>query len=120
MPIARSAQRKSAEIARREDRLKAIAAAKERIKAREAEQRAQEQGDYEEMIADRERIEAANGKRLASRPERPRKDRRSDPQVNLTDVESRIMLSSEGFVQGYNAQAAVDMGSMLILAADVS
>jgi hypothetical protein len=41
-------------------------------------------------------------------------------QLNLTDAESRIMPSHEGFIQGYNAQAAVDTQSMLIVSADLS
>lgn len=109
------------EIQRREDRLKALAEAKERIKAREAERETQEQADHNEVLADRERIENANGKKMKSQPpERPKKGIRPQAQLNLTDAESRIMPSSEGFVQGYNAQAAVDTGSMLIIAADLS
>lgn len=42
-------------------------------------------------------------------------------QINLTDEESRIMpVSGGGFQQAYNAQAAVDMGTMLILENHVS
>jgi transposase len=37
-------------------------------------------------------------------------------QRNFTDPESRIMKSSPGFVQGYNAQAAVDAHSQVIVA----
>jgi transposase len=37
-------------------------------------------------------------------------------QRNLTDPESRIMKSSDGFIQGYNAQAAVDGESQVIVA----
>ncbi len=37
-------------------------------------------------------------------------------QRNFTDPESRIMKSSECFVQGYNAQAAVDADSQVIVA----
>jgi len=41
-------------------------------------------------------------------------------QRNFTDPESRIMLSSDkAFVQAYNAQAAVDHGSQVIVAANV-
>jgi transposase len=41
-------------------------------------------------------------------------------QRNFTDPESRIMVSSDkAFVQAYNAQAAVDHGSQVIVAADV-
>jgi transposase len=43
-------------------------------------------------------------------------------QINFTDPESRIMKdsSSKSFVQGYNAQAAVDTDSQMIIAADVT
>jgi len=41
-------------------------------------------------------------------------------QRNLSDGDSRIMKSSEGFIQGYNAQMAVDAGSQVILAQQVS
>jgi transposase len=37
-------------------------------------------------------------------------------QRNFTDPESRIMKSSQGFVQGYNAQAAVDADTQVIVA----
>ncbi|MGZ8913837.1 MAG: transposase [Methylobacter sp.] len=45
---------------------------------------------------------------------------KADDQINLTDEESRIMPSHDGFVQGYNGQAAVDVETMLIVAATVS
>jgi transposase len=110
-----------AEIARREDRLKALAAAKERIRAAELERQAREQAEHEEALTDRERIEEANGKKMKSRPpERPKKGTRPQAQLNLTDAESRIMPSHEGFVQAYNGQAAVDTESMLILSAHLS
>ena len=42
-------------------------------------------------------------------------------QRNFTDPESRIMRSSEGaFIQGYNAQAAVDSEHHIIVAADLN
>lgn len=42
-------------------------------------------------------------------------------QRNFTDPESRIMRSSEGaFIQGYNAQAAVDAEHQIIVAADLN
>src|SRR5205085_6219829 len=37
-------------------------------------------------------------------------------QRNFTDSESRIMKSSEGFIQAYNAQAAVDSENQVIVA----
>ncbi len=72
----------------------------------------------EEALTDRRRVEEANGKKLESRPpQRPKKGVRAKAQVNLTDPESRIMPSAEGFVQAYNAQAAVETASMLIVGA---
>jgi transposase len=41
-------------------------------------------------------------------------------QYNFTDDESRIMPSKDGFVQAYNAQAAVDSYRQLIVACDVT
>lgn len=37
-------------------------------------------------------------------------------QRNFTDPESRIMKTADGFIQGYNAQAAVDASSQIIVA----
>lgn len=51
---------------------------------------------------------------------RPRKTPAGVPpdkaQRNFTDPESRIMKSHDGFIQGYNAQAAVDASSQVIVA----
>jgi hypothetical protein len=59
----------------------------------------------------------ARGRKLKA-PESGPKD--SD-QVNLTDEESRIMpVSGGGFEQAYNAQASVDMDSMLVVGMHVS
>jgi hypothetical protein len=41
-------------------------------------------------------------------------------QVNLTDDESRIMPSGDGFVQAYNAQGSIDCDSRLLIDTDVS
>lgn len=40
-------------------------------------------------------------------------------QRNFTDPESRIQKTKDGFVQGYNAQAAVDHANQIIVACDV-
>jgi hypothetical protein len=46
---------------------------------------------------------------------------RERDQINLTDEESRIMpVPSGGFEQGYNAQAAVDVETMLIVGTTVT
>jgi len=41
-------------------------------------------------------------------------------QRNFTDPESRIMKTSDGFIQGYNAQAAVDAEHQIIVACDLT
>ena len=41
-------------------------------------------------------------------------------QKNFTDPESRIMKTKDGFIQGYNAQAAVDAQAQIIVAQDVT
>ncbi len=37
-------------------------------------------------------------------------------QRNFTDPDSRIMKAQDGFIQGYNSQAAVDVGHQVIVA----
>lgn len=53
-------------------------------------------------------------------PGRPRKNEPGTPkdsaQSNFTDPESRIMKGQDGFIQGYNAQVAVDADSQVIVA----
>ena len=41
-------------------------------------------------------------------------------QRNFTDPESRIMKTNDGFIQGYNGQAAVDAAHQIIVACDLS
>ena len=43
----------------------------------------------------------------------------SDAQRNFTDPESRILKTRDGYVQGYNAQLAVDDKNQIIVAADL-
>ena len=51
---------------------------------------------------------------------RQRIKRNPDAQINLTDEDSRIMRSSDGFIQAYNGQLAVDGESMLIVSAHLT
>ena len=60
----------------------------------------------------------------ASKPGRKAKPPSGVPddkaQRNFTDPESRIMKTKDGFIQGYNAQAAVDADRQIILACDLT
>ncbi|HEY8096679.1 MAG TPA: IS1182 family transposase [Methylobacter sp.] len=105
-----------AEVARREDRLKALAEAKTKIAERVKERDEQARKDYQEKLARREALRAAGKKPRGKEPKAPETGPKAKDQINLTDEESRIMPSADGFVQGYNAQAAVDVDSMLVVA----
>lgn len=104
-----------AELARREQRLHTIRAAKAVL-----EQEAQAEAALKR---------AAQGTGVPDRPRRgrPPQPPRSEPhpkaQRNFTDPESRIMPASNAkgsVVQGYNCQAAVDARTQIIVAADVT
>lgn len=111
-----------AEIARREDRLAAIAAAKVQIEARAAARYEREQAEYQAALAKREEKAAATGKKPRGKvPRPPEPEPHSDDQINLTDADSRIMkVAGGGFDQCYNAQAVVDTESMLVIAPQVT
>jgi transposase len=110
-----------AELARRETRLQAIVEAKERIRIREQERVAAEQAAYEKRMAERAARERENGKKYrGSKPKPPSRAMNPNAQINLTDDESRIMPTGDGFVQAYNAQGAVDCDSLLLVDVDVS
>jgi transposase len=109
------------ELKRREERLAAIARAKAQIEARAAERHAQEQAAYEQKMAEREAKEKSTGRKPGGSPPAPPKPGPcGKDQVNLTDPDSRIMPAGGGFEQAYNAQAAVDVDTMLIVAQHVS
>ena len=110
------------ELKRREDRLAAMAAAKATIAARAKERYQREKAEYEEKIARRAAKEKATGKKLGGKPPKPPEPgARASDQVNLTDEESRIMpVAGGGFKQAYNAQAAADAATMLVVATGVS
>lgn len=110
------------EIQRRQVRLARIAAAKAEIKARAKARYEQEQAEYEAKLKARAAKEAAQGRKLGGRkPKAPESTPKASEQVNFTDEDSRIMpVSGGGFEQAYNAQASVDMETMLIVGAHVS
>ena len=110
------------EISRRKDRLVAITEAKEKIEQRANERYVEEKQKYDDKMATRKAKEEKTGKKPRGRtPQPPESGPIKKDQVNLTDEESRIMpTSGKGFEQSYNAQAAVDLDSMLIVESHVS
>ena len=110
------------EIKRRQDRLTVMAAAKAKIEQRAAERHAREQAEYEQKMAARAAKEERTGKKPGGKPpEPPPSGPKASDQVNLTDDESRIMpVAGGGFEQAYNAQAAVDAATMLVVGTGVT
>jgi transposase len=110
------------ELTRREDRLRAMAEAKAKIEARAKARDAQAKARYDEKMTARVAKEQATGKKpRGTSPKAPEPGPKPADQINLTDEESRIMpVSGGGFEQAYNAQAAVNTGSMLVVATGVT
>ena len=110
------------EIKRREDRLAVMAAAKAKIAARAEVRYQREKAEYDEKMARRTAREEATGKKVGGQPPKaPEPGARDSDQINLTDEESRIMpVAGGGFEQAYNAQAAVDPATMLVVANGVT
>ena len=106
------------ELALREARLVAIREAKVQIEARAAQRDAQEKAEFEAKLKAREETTARTGKKPGGKPPAPPSAGvRPTDQINLTDADSRIMpATGKGFEQSYNAQAAVDTESMLVVA----
>lgn len=96
------------ELTRREGRLQAIAQAKARLEARQREAD-HEAGRHDDEDGQTRGPGGGVCKRALGVPE-------DKAQTNFTDPESRIMKTTDGFQQSYNAQAAVDEGSLLIVA----
>lgn len=109
------------EITRRENRLQAIDEAKKKIAARAQERYVREKEEYDLKMKKREEIRNSGRSPKGKPPTAPSPEPLDKDQVNLTDEESRIMkVSDGGFEQSYNAQAGVDIDSLLIVAAHVS
>src|SRR6202795_99082 len=67
-----------------------------------------------------EKREAEGRKKPGRKAAPPSAEPDAKAQKNFTDPDSRIMKSKDGFVQAYNAQAAVDAEAQIIVAHDVT
>jgi len=105
------------ELARREERLAAIARAKAEIEPRAVNRQAEEPAHDEARRAERNAKEQQTGKKAGGKPPQPPEPGpRDKDQGNLTDEASRIMPpSGGGFAQRYHAQASVDGDTMLMV-----
>ena len=98
------------------DKVQRLAKIKEAKAALEADARAMAE-EERRIEAEKEKQREAEGRKKPGIAAAPPSDE-PDPkaQRNFTDPESRIMKTKDGFIQGYNAQAAVDAESQVIVA----
>ncbi len=111
------------EIALRQERLAHLAQAKAVLEARAQARYEAEQAEYTAQMRDREaKARKAKRKPRGRPPQPPTPGPQDKDQYNFTDPDSRIMKNSTdaGFDQHYNAQAAVEQESFLIVAQALS
>ncbi len=110
-----------AELARRESRLKKIAEAKAALEQEARERAVAEKAAVEARLEERRKQEEERGKKFGGRPPQVPDPEQAKPepkaQRNFTDPDSRIMKdgATKSFVQGFNAQAAVDATAQVIV-----
>ena len=111
-----------AEITRRQERKAALAQARVEIEARAHARYAGQLAEHEAKLAARA-AKAERGEKLRGQPpQAPTPTPKPGEQYNFTDPASRIMKAGNGqhFEQAYNAQAAVEVESRLIVGERVS
>ena len=97
-------------------RLARLKEAKARLEAKAKAEREEQ----EKKLRDREKEEKQVGrKKPGPKPKDPEDAVRHDRKANVTDPDSRIMKTRQGYVQGYNAQAVVSK-EQIILGAEVA
>jgi hypothetical protein len=100
-------------VADKQQRLERIRAAKAALEAEAKAAAAEEQRRRQQ--AEEKRI--AEGRQKAGRaPAPPKTEPDGTAQRNFTDPQSRILKTKDGYIQGYNAQAAVDGAAQIIVA----
>ena len=109
------------EIKRREDRLAKFKEAKKVMEQRAKQRFEEEKAEHEAKLAQRQAKEASTGRKSRGRePKPPQEGPRDKDQYNFTDPESQIMKDGGSFEQCFNAQAAVEVETMLVVGQHVS
>jgi len=94
-------------------RLARIRAAKAEL---EAEAKAAAEAEAQARIEAEAQRKAQGRKKTGKPPAPPKAEPDGKAQRNFTDPESRILKTKDGYIQGYNAQAAVDGTAQIIVA----
>src|SRR6202158_2584998 len=95
------------------DKQKRLTKIQQAMAALEAEARLEAE-EERRIEAEKEQQRQAEGRKKPGKPAAaPSDEPNPQSQRNFTDPESRIMKSKDGFVQAYNAQAAVDAGAQI-------
>lgn len=110
------------EVQRRQERKAKLAAARAEIEARAKARAAAEMAQYKAKVAERAAAKDKGEKPRGPEPKEPDQQPKASDQYNFTDPQSRIMKAGSGhhFEQSYNAQAAVEVDSRLIVGQRVS
>ena len=100
----------------RRKRLVRLQEAKARLEAEAAAEAAKQREKTKQRRAEEKRT---GKKKRGRKPKEPQETPEADAKANVTDPDSRIMKTRRGYVQGYNAQAVVTEGQVIV-AADVT
>jgi hypothetical protein len=100
-------------VADKQRRLEKIREAKAAL---EAEAKAAAEAEEQRRMKAEERRKAEGRRKSGKTPTPPKREPAEKAQRNFTDPESRMLLTKDGFIQGYNAQAAVDATAQIIVA----
>lgn len=100
-------------VADKQKRLAKIRAARAELEAEAKAAAAEEMRRREEAEEQRKKD---GRKKTGKTPAPPKQEPGGKAQRNFTDPESRILKTKDGYIQGYNAQAAVDATAQIIVA----
>ena len=100
-------------VADKQTRLEKIRAAKAAL---EAEAKAAAEEEIRRRAEAEEKRQAEGRKKSGRTPAPPKAEPDGKAQRNFTDPQSRILKTKDGYIQGYNAQAAVDAEAQIIVA----
>lgn len=100
-------------VADKQKRLQKIRQAKAEL---EAQAKAAAEEEMRRRAAAEEKRVAEGRKKTGKTPAPPKQEPDGKAQRNFTDPDSRILKTKDGYIQGYNAQAAVDAKAQIIVA----